>query len=189
MSAPGTLSTSRISNPKLTLAHQQRWAYIYVRQSTLKQVAQNQESQVYQYRLKQRALELGWPEERIRVIDCDLGTSGSETTARVGFQSLVAEVSLGHVGIRFGYEVSRLARNNYDWYHLLDLAAMFNTLIADNDGIYDPRLYNDRLLLGLKGTMSEAELHWLRQRLDSGRLAQVKRGAYRQLLPTGYLRL
>lgn len=189
MSAPGTLSTSRISNPKLTLAHQQRWAYIYVRQSTLKQVAQNQESQVYQYRLKQRALELGWPEERIRVIDCDLGTSGSETTARVGFQSLVAEVSLGHVGIVFGYEVSRLARNNYDWYHLLDLAAMFNTLIADNDGIYDPRLYNDRLLLGLKGTMSEAELHWLRQRLDSGRLAQVKRGAYRQLLPTGYLRL
>jgi DNA invertase Pin-like site-specific DNA recombinase len=189
MNPPETLSTSRFSNSKVTPAHQQRWAYIYVRQSTLKQVAQNQESQVYQYRLKQRALELGWSEECIRVIDCDLGTSGSETTARVGFQNLVAEVSLGHVGIVFGYEVSRLARNNYDWYHLLDLAAMFNTLIADNDGIYDPRLYNDRLLLGLKGTMSEAELHWLRQRLDSGRLAQVKRGAYRQLLPTGYLRL
>jgi DNA invertase Pin-like site-specific DNA recombinase len=189
MSQLETLPPNRISHPKLTPSHQQRWAYIYVRQSTLKQVAQNQESQVYQYRLQQRALELGWPEERIRVIDCDLGTSGSETTARTGFQNLVAEVSLGHVGIVFGYEVSRLARNNCDWYHLLDLAAMFNTLIADSDGIYDPQLYNDRLLLGLKGTMSEAELHLLRQRLDVGRMAQVKRGAYRQRLPTGYIRL
>ena len=176
-------------HPKITPEHQRRWAYIYVRQSTLKQVQQNQESQVYQYRLQQRALELGWAEERICVIDCDQGVSGSETTARAGFQNLVAEVSLGHVGIVFGYEVSRLARNNYDWYHLLDLAAMFNTLIADNDGIYDPRLYNDRLLLGLKGTMSEAELHLLRQRLDAGRLAQVQRGRYRQHLPTGYVRL
>jgi DNA invertase Pin-like site-specific DNA recombinase len=101
----------------------------------------------------------------------------------------VAELSLGHVGIVFGYEASRLARNNADWYHLLDLAALFNTLIADNDGIYDPRFYNDRLLLGLKGTMSEAELYLLRQRLDAGRMNQVKRGAYRQRLPTGYIRL
>jgi DNA invertase Pin-like site-specific DNA recombinase len=189
MSQSQIIETSHIEHPKITSQHQQRLAYIYVRQSTLKQVHQNQESQAYQYRLQQRAEELGWIEERIRVIDSDLGTSGSESTARAGFQTLVAEVSLGRVGIVFGYEVSRLARNNYDWYHLLDLAAMFGTLIADCDGIYDPRLYNDRLLLGLKGTMSEAELHMLRQRLDAGRMNQVKRGTYRQRLPTGYLRL
>jgi DNA invertase Pin-like site-specific DNA recombinase len=189
MSQSQVIETSRVGHPKITPQHQQRLAYIYVRQSTLKQVHQNQESQAYQYRLQQRAVELGWIEERIRIIDSDLGTSGRETTARVGFQTLVAEVSLGRVGIVFGYEVSRLARNNYDWYHLLDLAAMFGTLIADCDGVYDPRLYNDRLLLGLKGTMSEAELHMLRQRLDAGRMNQVKRGTYRQRLPTGYLRL
>ena len=189
MSQSQAVETSHVEHPKITPQHQQRLAYIYVRQSTLKQVHQNQESQAYQYRLRQRAVELGWIEERIRIIDSDLGTSGRESTARVGFQTLVAEVSLGRVGIVFGYEVSRLARNNYDWYHLLDLAAMFGTLIADCDGIYDPRLYNDRLLLGLKGTMSEAELHMLRQRLDAGRMNQVKRGTYRQHLPTGYLRL
>jgi DNA invertase Pin-like site-specific DNA recombinase len=189
MSQSQATETSHIEHPKITTQHQQRLAYIYVRQSTLKQVHQNQESQAYQYRLQQRAVELGWIEERVRIIDSDLGTSGSESTARVGFQTLVAEVSLGRVGIVFGYEVSRLARNNYDWYHLLDLAAMFGTLIADCDGVYDPRLYNDRLLLGLKGTMSEAELHMLRQRLDAGRMNQVKRGTYRQRLPTGYLRL
>jgi DNA invertase Pin-like site-specific DNA recombinase len=189
MNPSPTPETRPIEHPKITPQHRQRLAYIYVRQSTLKQVRQNQESQAYQYRLRQRALELGWSEESIRIIDSDLGISGSESTARVGFQALVAEVSLGHVGIVFGYEVSRLARNNYDWYHLLDLAAMFGTLIADCDGIYDPRLYNDRLLLGLKGTMSEAELHMLRQRLDAGRMNQVQRGVYRQRLPTGYLRL
>ena len=189
MSQPQTTQVNYVEHPKITSQQQQRLAYIYVRQSTLKQVHENQESQAYQYRLKQRAFELGWPEERIRIIDSDLGVSGREATAREGFQTLVAEVSLGHVGIVFGYEVSRLARNNYDWYHLLDLAAIFGTLIADSDGIYDPRLYNDRLLLGLKGTMSEAELHLLRQRLDAGRMNQVKRGTYRQRLPTGYIRL
>jgi len=178
-----------IEHPKITDMQWQRLACIYVRQSTVKQVLNNQESQMYQYRLRQRAMELGWSQERIRVIDSDLGHSGQDSEGRVGFQELVAEVSLGHVGIVFGYEVSRLARNNRDWYTLLDLAAMFGTLIADNDGVYDPRLYNDRLLLGLKGTMSEAELHWLQQRLAEGRLNQVKRGAYRQRLPTGYLRL
>jgi len=181
--------SDRLSHPKITSAHLQRLAFIYVRQSTPKQVAQNQESQQYQYRLQQRAQELGWSTEQIRVIDSDLGRSGSEVTRRTGFQELVAEISLGHGGIVFGYEVSRLARNNRDWYMLLDLAAVFGTLIADNDGIYDPRLYNDRLLLGLKGTMSEAELHLLRQRLEAGRMNQVKRGAYRQRLPTGYVRL
>lgn len=178
-----------VPHPKISAFHQQRLAYIYVRQSSLKQVYHHQESQHYQYRLKERALELGWSAERIRIIDTDLGLSGREAEGRAGFQTLVAEISLGRVGIVFGYEVSRLARNNHDWYHLLDLAAMFGTLIADSDGIYDPRLYNDRLLLGLKGTMSEAELHLLRQRLDEGRMNQVKRGAYRQNLPTGLIRL
>lgn len=176
-------------HPKISYDHLERLACIYIRQSTMKQVARNQGSQDYQYRLQQRAQSLGWPQDRIRVIDQDLGVSGREATARAGFQVLVADVSLGQVGIIFGYEVSRLARNNRDWYHLLDLAAVFGTLIADNDGIYDPRLYNDRLLLGLKGTMSEAELHLLRQRLDQGRMSKVRRGIYRQQLPTGYVRL
>lgn len=189
MNQPQLNQSSFSDHPKVTGLQLQRLACIYVRQSSLKQVFNNQESQMYQYRLQQRALELGWPQERIRVIDHDLGYSGQDSEQRVGFQELVAEVSLGHVGIVFGYEVSRLARNNRDWYLLLDLAAMFGTLIADSDRVYDPRLYNDRLLLGLKGTMSEAELHWLHQRLAEGRLNQVKRGAYRQRLPTGYLRL
>jgi len=189
MNQPQNAKVDMVHHPKVSELHRQRLAYIYVRQSTLKQVTHNQESQHYQYHLKQRALELGWPAERIVIIDSDLGRSGSTVDERFGFQALVAEVSLGHAGIVFGYEVSRLARNNRDWYHLLDLAAMCGTLIADSDGIYDPRLYNDRLLLGLKGTMSEAELHLLRQRLNEGRLNQVKRGAYRQHLPTGLLRL
>jgi DNA invertase Pin-like site-specific DNA recombinase len=178
-----------LQHPKITPIHHERLAYIYVRQSSPKQVAHNRESQDYQYRLQQRAIALGWPADRVRVIDSDLGRSGREASARSGFQDIVADISLGQVGIVFGYEVSRLARNNRDWYLLLDLAAVFGTLIADNDGVYDPRLYNDRLLLGLKGTMSEAELHLLRQRLDAGRMNQIKRGAYRQHLPAGYLRL
>ena len=174
---------------KLTKEHWKRLACVYVRQSTLKQVERNRESQVNQYQLVERAELLGWPRERIRVIDADLGISGQSSSNRNGFKELVAEVSLGHVGIIFGSEVSRLARNNGDWYHLLDLAAVFGTLIADTDGIYDPKLYNDRLLLGLKGTMSEAELHLIRNRLDAGRLSQVHRGEFRQMLPTGLVRL
>jgi DNA invertase Pin-like site-specific DNA recombinase len=174
---------------KLTKEHWKRLACVYVRQSTLKQVERNRESQVNQYQLVERAELLGWAKERIRVIDADLGISGQSSTNRTGFKELVAEVSLGHIGIIFGYEVSRLARNNGDWYHLLDLSAVFGTLIADTDGIYDPKLYNDRLLLGLKGTMSEAELHLIRNRLDAGRLSQVQRGEFRQVLPTGLLRL
>lgn len=173
---------------KIVERHLQRLAYVYVRQSSPKQVLHHRESQVNQYQLVQRAESLGWSPERIHVIDTDQGMSGQESASRNGFQELVTEVSLGHVGIIFGYEVSRLARNNGDWYHLLDLSAVFGTLIADCDGVYDPRLYNDRLLLGLKGTMSEAELHLLRQRLDAGRMSQVKRGEYRQHLPTGLVR-
>jgi len=184
MSKTATFSLS----PKITATHLDRLAYLYIRQSTPKQVERNRESQAYQYQLTQRAEQLGWRPDRIRIIDGDLGLSASSSEHRDGFQELVAEVSLGHVGIIFGYEVSRLARNNRDWYHLLDLAALFATLIADADGVYDPRLYNDRLLLGLKGTMSEAELHLLRLRLESGRLSQVYRGTYRQRLPVGLLR-
>jgi DNA invertase Pin-like site-specific DNA recombinase len=174
---------------KIRPSHWQRRAYIYVRQSSLKQVRHNRESQANQYRLAQRAADLGWPAEQITVIDQDQGRSGRESAGRAGFKELVGAVSLGRVGIIFGSEVSRLARNNRDWYHLLDLAAMFETLIADEDGIYDPRRYNDRLLLGLKGTMSEAELHFLQQRLTGGRLNQIQAGSYRQHLPTGLVRL
>jgi DNA invertase Pin-like site-specific DNA recombinase len=163
-------------------------AYIYIRQSSPKQVLHNQESQRYQRLLAQQAESLGWTPERIRVVDSDLARSGKKAPLALVSRNWWRE-SPGHVGIVFGYEVSRLARNNSDWYHLLDLAAVFNTLIADNDGIYNPRLYNDRLLLGLKGTMSEAELHLIRQRLDAGRLNQVSRGDYRQRLPTGLVRL
>jgi DNA invertase Pin-like site-specific DNA recombinase len=189
MNQPSIPEGASLDHPKVTPAHRARLAYIYIRQSSLKQVQQNQESQIYQYRLQQRALALGWPAERMRFIDQDPGVSSRDPGVREGYQALVAEVLLGHVGIIFGYEVSRLARNNVDWYRLLDLAATYGTLIADSDGLYDPRLYNDRLLLGLKGTMSEAELHWLHQRLAEGRMTQVKRGEYRQRLPTGYLRL
>ncbi len=177
------------SSQKVLPGHLERWACVYVRQSTTRQVRQNPESQVNQYLLIQRAEALGWPRARIRVIDSDLGMSAQSSAGRAGFQELVAEVSLGHVGIIFGYEVSRLARNNSDWYHLLDLAAVFGTLIADTDGIYDPRQYNDRLLLGLKGTMSEAELHLLRLRLREGVLRRVERGEHPQNLPTGLVRL
>lgn len=180
---------SPLLSHKITTAHLQRTACVYIRQSSMRQVECHRESQVNQRQMITRAVSLGWHESRINVIDADLGLSGATTTARGGFKELVAEVSLNHVGIILGYEVSRLARNNADWYHLLDLAAVFSTLIADWDGIYDPRLYNDRLLLGLKGTMSEAELHLLRLRLNAGRLSQVRRGEYRQKLPTGLVRL
>jgi DNA invertase Pin-like site-specific DNA recombinase len=174
---------------KIVPNHLQRLALIYVRQSSTKQVENNKESQLYQYNLVERARSMGWPPPQIRVIDADLGLSGQGSDYRSGFKELVAEVSLGNVGLVVGYEVSRLARNNSDWYQLLDLCAVFGTLIADTDGLYDPRLYNDRLLLGLKGTMSEAELHLLKLRMAEGRMNQVRRGVYRQHLPTGLLRL
>jgi DNA invertase Pin-like site-specific DNA recombinase len=172
----------------ITAHHRDRHAYIYVRQSTLRQVQQHRESQTNQYALVERAQALGWHPERIHVISADLGLSGQDS-GRPGFQELVAEVSLGHVGIVLAYEASRLARNNADWYTLLDLAAVMGTLLADTDGVYDPRAYNDRLLLGLRGMFSEAELHMLHLRLEAGRMRQVERGSYQQQLPTGLLRL
>ena len=152
---------------KIQPLHRQRLACIYVRQSSLKQVRENTESQVNQYRLEEHAKALGWPAEQIRVIDSDQGFSGSSSHGRVGFQEILSLVSMSQVGIIFGYEVSRIARNNADWYPLLQLADVFGVLIADNDAIYDPKDFNDRMVLGLKGTMSELELHLIRQRLDS----------------------
>ena len=170
---------------KIRPAHLRREAWVYVRQSTMAQVRENTESLKRQYELVDRAHRLGWPADRVRVVDDDLGCSGAEATARAGFQGLVAAVGLGQVGLVLGIEVSRLARRNADWYHLLDLCAMTDTLIADADGLYQPGDYNDRLVLGLKGTMSEAELHVLRSRLDAGLRHKAARGELRQLLPVG----
>jgi DNA invertase Pin-like site-specific DNA recombinase len=175
--------------PKILARHLERTAYVYVRQSTPQQVQKHLESQENQKALAQRALALGWSPRRVRVIDADLGLSGQSTEGREGFRELTSEVSLGHAGIVLSYEASRLARNNADWYALLDLCALRGTLIADADGIYDPTDYNDRLLLGLRGMMSEAELHLIRQRMDAGKLRQIEKGTYRQGLPTGLLRL
>jgi len=172
---------------KVTANHLQRTAWLYVRQSTLRQVFENTESTARQYALRQRAVALGWPSERIEVIDCDLGHSGAQAEGREGFQKLVAEVGMGHAGIVMGLEVSRLARNSTDWHRLLELCALSDTLILDEDGLYDPNQFNDRLLLGLKGTMSEAELHLLRARLQGGILSKARRGELQSPLPVGFI--
>jgi len=182
-------SDLHLSQVKITPRHLERKAVVYVRQSSPKQVREHLDSQLTQRTLVGRAQSLGWHPERIDVFDGDLGQSAAGSQARDDFKALAAEVALGHVGIVFGWQVSRLARNNAEWYQLLDLAALFGTLIGDTDGVYDPRLYNDRLLLGLKGTMSEAELYMMRQRLNAGRLSKVQRGEYVQRLPTGLVRL
>ena len=173
---------------KITRGHQQRLAIVYVRQSTPQQVERNQESTKLQYALVDRAFHFGWARETIVTIDDDLGRSGSAIEGRLGFQRLVAEVGLGHVGLVLGIEMSRLARSCRDWRQLLEICALFDTLIADVDGVYDPANYNDRLLLGLKGTMSEAELHILQARMLAGRNAKARRGELGKPLPMGYLR-
>jgi len=175
-----------LRSEKIQPTHQERLAMVYVRQSTPQQVLQHQESTRLQYSLRSRAEQLGWAADRVVVIDDDLGKSGASAEHRAGFQRLVAEVSLGHVGIILGVEMSRLARCCKDWHQLLEVCGLFGTLIADLDGIYDPANYNDRLLLGLKGTMSEAELHILKQRLHQGRLHKARRGALGFPLPMGY---
>src|SRR5271167_396237 len=174
-------------NSKVTAAHLRRLALVYVRQSTTSQVEYNRESTQRQYRLAERASELGWQHEQIKVLDQDLGISGSGLAERAGFTHMTAEVALGHVGIVLGLEVSRLARNNADWYRLLDLCGLTDTLIGDADGIYHPAMFNDRLLLGLKGTMSEAELHILRARLNGGIRNKAARGELRRGLPVGFV--
>lgn len=175
-----------IEASKITSKHLERNAYVYVRQSTQAQVLEHVESLQRQYELAQRAHALGWTAQQVIVIDCDLGRSGAESTARGGFKRLVADVGLAMAGIILGIEVSRLARNNADWYHLLDLCALTDTLIADQDGVYHPAEFNDRLVLGLKGTMSEAELHLIRGRLTAGLRHKAAKGQLRQGLPVGF---
>jgi len=170
---------------KIESQHLQRRAYVYVRQSTMAQVERNVESRERQYELVDRAVALGWRAPDVVVVDEDQGRSGKSVNGRDGFQGLVADVGLGRVGIVLGIEVSRLARNNAAWYQLLDLCALTDQLIADSDGIYHPALHNDRLVLGLKGTMSEAELHVLRARLRGGSLHKAAKGELRLPLPAG----
>src|SRR5262250_2404339 len=173
---------------KVGIAHLQRAAYVYLRQSTPHQVLHSRESTEQQYALVSKATDLGWPSQQIVVIDEDLGLTGTGIAQRNGFAQLTAEVVLGHVGIVLGLEVSRLARNNADWYRLLDLCGLTDTLIGDADGIYHPGLFNDRLVLGLKGTMSEAELHVLRARLLGGIRNKAARGELHRGLPVGLVR-
>lgn len=173
---------------KVTSRHLDRWALVYVRQSSPQQLVRNPESTRVQYALRERAKLLGWDEQRIEVIDEDLGHSGTSVEGRLGFQRLVAEVGLDHVGVILGVEMSRFARSCRDWHQLLETCGVFGTLIADLDGIYDPSEYNDRLLLGLKGTMSEAELHLLKRRLHEGKLVKARRGELGKLVPMGYFR-
>jgi len=177
--------SAELAGQKVTATHLARTAYLYVRQSTLRQVLNNSESTQRQYALRQRAVALGWPAEQIVTIDCDQGHSGASAADREGFQRLVAEVGMGRAGIVLGLEVSRLARNNADWHRLLEICALTGTLILDEDGLYDPGCFNDRLLLGLKGTMSEAELHLIRARLRGGQLSKARRGELVMALPVG----
>jgi DNA invertase Pin-like site-specific DNA recombinase len=170
---------------KVTAAHLSRRAVLYVRQSSLKQVIHNTESAIRQYDLRGKAIALGWDASQITVIDIDQGQSGASAADREGFQQLVAEVSLGRAGIVLGLECSRLARNNADWHQLLELCAMTGTLICDEDGLYDPRNFNDRLVLGMKGQISEYELHFIRARLRGGILSKARRGELVMPLPIG----
>lgn len=172
---------------KVQSHHLERGAYLYIRQSSMRQVMENVESTKRQYDLRGRAIGLGWRDDQIVVIDSDQGESGASASWREGFQRLVSDVGMGRAGIVMGLEVSRLARNNADWHRLLEICALADTLILDEDGVYDPSNFNDRLLLGLKGTMSEAELHVIKARLRGGILNKVRRGEYRCPLPTGFI--
>src|SRR6201984_215884 len=172
---------------KITASHLARYAVVYLRQSSAAQVEHNRESTDRQYALASKARELGWPAERIVIMDEDLGLSGGGTATRSGFARLTAEVALARVGLVLGLEVSRLARNNAEWYRLIDLAGLTDTLIGDGDGLYHPAVFNDRLVLGLKGTMSEAELHILRAGLKGGIRNKAARGELRRGLPVGFV--
>jgi DNA invertase Pin-like site-specific DNA recombinase len=173
---------------KVSPRHRDRLAAVYVRQSTAQQVQDHQESTRVQYGLAERAVGLGWAPSRVLVIDEDLGHSASGAAARPGFQRLVSEVGLDHVGIVLGIEMSRLARSGREWHQLLELCALSGTLLGDPDGVYDPAEHNDRLLLGLKGTISEAELHLIKQRMWTGRLAKARRAELAVPLPSGFVR-
>jgi len=181
------MNMSQRVNQKVTASHLKRQAYCYVRQSTLKQVFENTESTKRQYALRERAVTLGWPVVQIVTVDSDLGETATSVADRKGFQKLMTEVSLGHVGLVMGLEVSRLARNNADWARLLEICAITDTLILDEEGIYNPTDFNDRLLLNMKGTFSEVELHVLRSRLRGGILSKARRGELKTRLPTGFV--
>jgi DNA invertase Pin-like site-specific DNA recombinase len=170
---------------KVTTAHQAKPAYVYIRQSSPGQVTRHAESTELQYRLVDRAVALGWPRERIHILDEDLGKSGTSAEHRTGFQHLIAEIGLGHVGLVLSLDASRLARNNSDWCRLVELCSLFGTLLADGEQLYDPRQYHDRLLLGLSGIMSEAELHQLKIRLQAGEYQKAQRGELHLSLPVG----
>ena len=181
------LSAANSADERVSAAHRAKLAYVYVRQSSLTQVRQNQESTELQYRLVDRAVDLGWPRERVHVIDEDLGKSGTESAERHGFQRLIAEIGLGNAGLVLSLDASRLARNNRDWHQLLELCSLFGVLLADGERLYDPGAYHDRLLLGLSGIMSEAELHQIRLRLHQGELQKAARGELRMPLPAGFI--
>ena len=173
-------------NTTITQSHQSKPAYIYVRQSSPGQVRHNQESTERQYALQDKALAMGWPRTSIRVLDRDLGRSGAHAAGREDFKTLVADVSMGQVGAVFALEVSRLARSNLDWHRLLELCALTHTLVIDADGCYDPADFNDGLVLGIKGTMAQAELHLMRGRLLGGKLNKAQKGELRVPLPIGF---
>ena len=173
---------------KVTTRHTDLLAIVYIRQSSLQQVLHHQESGARQYELAKSAAELGWPRQRVLTIDDDQGLSGQSAAVRAGFQRLLAEVSMGHVGLVLGLEMSRLARSSADFQQLLEICALRGTLIADQEGLYDPREANDRLLLGLKGTMSEFELITMRNRLEQGKLHKAQRGALFHAAPIGYIK-
>src|SRR3954453_14216842 len=177
-----------MSSAKIQSTHQERMAYVYVRQSTPLQVIEHRESTERQYHLRERAIALGWSTSRVEVIDEDQGRSGSSAAHRTGFQRLASEVSLGQVGVVLMLEASRLARNNSDWHRLIEICGLSGTLIADETAVYDPRDPNDRLLLGVKGTLSEAELFTLRTRLHEGRWNKARKGQLHFPLPIGYVR-
>lgn len=181
-------STATLRSDKITDEHLCRMAIVYVRQSTQQQVLEHRESTARQYALADRAVALGWPSAAVEVIDEDQGRSGSSAEGRNGFQRLLAEVSSDRVGLILGLEMSRLARSCKDWHALLEVCSIYRTLLADTDGLYDPSQYNDRLLLGLKGTMSEAELHILKSRLQQGMWNKAERGEVLNHPPIGYVR-
>src|ERR1700756_4909814 len=185
MPAGASVPSLLLSTDKITPSHPSRGAYVYVRHSPPSQMIHHTEPLARQYELRERAVMLGWPAHQVVVIDADLGRSGAQSAGRTGFKEWVADVGLGKVGIVLGIEVSRLARNNADWYQLLDLCAITDTLIADADGVYHPADFNDRLVLGLKGTMSEAELHLIKSRLTAGLKHKAAKGELRQGLPVG----
>jgi DNA invertase Pin-like site-specific DNA recombinase len=177
----------RFSSSKVCVEHLEKLAIVYVRQSSPKQVMEHRESRERQYALANNARTLGWPTERVLIIDEDQGHSGTQADNRVGFQRLLSEVTMEHVGVVLGLEMSRLARSSKDWHHLFELCGIFGTLLADDDGVYSPNDPNDRLLLGLKGIISEVELQTMRNRLERGRLNKAQRGELFFSVPMGYV--